>query len=79
MDVSRRDLFKGGAVVMAGLAATGAVTALGGCTSEPNEGKTSSVAWDASYDVVVVGCGFAGMTAAITAAESGATLGSAAR
>lgn len=60
-----------------GMAATGAVASLGavaGCTPAAETESESSAAldWDETYDVVVVGAGFAGMTSAITAAAEGA-------
>lgn len=71
MEVTRRELFKGGTVLAAGLAATAATAALGtvGCTSDqPAEASE----WDEEYDVVVAGAGHGGMTAAVAAAVGGA-------
>lgn len=71
---SRRGFVKG-----AGLALAGAAFGLAGCAA--GDGKTngadasaaqgSGVSWDEEYDVVVVGAGIAGITAAITVAEEG--------
>ena len=76
MDVSRRDLIRGGFAMAAGAA----VTAIAGCkkeeppapTPEP-EGKAERV-WDKTADVVVIGTGAAGMTAAVSAIEAGASV-----
>lgn len=55
--------------------------ALGGSISsaraeEPTESFTyaDTISWDAEYDVVVLGMGFAGMAAAISAADNGASV-----
>lgn len=78
--VSRRQ-FIGGAGI---LAATGALAGLAGCAQQSGgqartEGSekvslsfVDTVAWEAEYDVIVVGWGGAGSVAAITAAEEGA-------
>ncbi len=68
MDVTRRDMLKGAGILAAGLAATGAVTALG-CASESKEEKPEWLpeVWDAEADIVIVGHGGAGAAAAITA------------
>lgn len=72
MDVSRRDMLKGSAVLAAGLAATGAITALG-CSSEtkPAGGSVWPPAWSQEADFVVLGFGAAGAIAALTAADEG--------
>lgn len=72
-NVSRRDFLKG----MATVGAVGAMGALVGCgttpsgTAAPTAGTAfeKSIKWDAEYDVVVLGGGFAGMAAAITASD----------
>jgi len=66
-DVSRRQFLKGAA---AGMAATAAATVLGTGVAEAK--KSTDIKWDAEYDVVVIGYGAAGATAAITAADKGA-------
>ncbi|HBD87269.1 MAG TPA: FAD-binding dehydrogenase [Clostridiales bacterium] len=82
-DISRRSFLKGAAAGALGLATVG----LAGCgnSSEPG-GKAgdgpaadgtllpfeNTVAWDAEYDVVVLGLGLAGGAAAIAAADEGA-------
>lgn len=63
---------------VAGAAAMGAASAAVASFSMASEPAAdaaafeSTVDWDAEYDVVVIGYGFAGATAAITAAEDGA-------
>lgn len=77
MDVSRRDLLKGGAIFGAGIAATAAV-GLYGCAEEAkqasNDGANASVipaAWDYEADIVVLGCGYAGIGAAVAGNDAG--------
>ena len=71
---SRRGFVKGAGLALAGAAAF----SLAGCApgsgnagqgAATNEG--SDISWDEEYDVVVVGAGIAGITAAITVAEEG--------
>lgn len=68
---SRRNFLKGAGAVLAGAAALGVV----GCS--PNTGTSgestdaSNISWDEEYDVVIVGAGIAGLTAAITVADEG--------
>lgn len=79
-EVTRRSFVQGAACMGAGLAAAGA--ALGTSAQQAAAGEVaqgagsfaSSVAWDAEYDVVVVGYGFAGGTTAIAAADAGASV-----
>lgn len=73
---SRRKFLAG-----AGIAAASFVGAagLGACSPAQKAaslegGSPSSVSWDSGFDVVVVGFGCAGSSAAITAAESGASV-----
>ena len=69
MKVTRRNLLKGGAAVMAGLAATAGVAALGCKKEEEPEPKPAWMpeAWDGGEaDFVVLGTGSAGLSAAIT-------------
>lgn len=69
--MSRRAFVAGTAAVGASAAALSNIA----MASEAAEGAAtfeSTVDWDAEYDVVVIGYGFAGATAAITAAEDGA-------
>ena len=70
-DVSRRSFVKtvgmaAGAAGLSGAALAGAEEAAGSFES--------SIAWNGIYDVVVVGMGIAGETAAITAADAGASV-----
>ncbi len=72
MDVTRRDMLKGAGIFAAGLAATGAVSALG-CSTESSPDSTAGVPsydWGDEADVVVVGAGGGGLAAALTAVES---------
>lgn len=63
--VSRRSLIKGSALLALGAAATG----LMGCSSEPKAEAVPGVpeSWDIETDILVLGCGGAGLAAAITA------------
>lgn len=77
--LSRRDFMKGVAGA-AGIAALGTFAGGAGLTalaSEETSGEGSftyadTIAWDAQYDVVVMGMGASGMVAAKTAADNGA-------
>jgi len=72
-DVSRRDFLKstGGAAAIAGMALGGigmaSKNAAAACESLPQK-------WDETYDVVIVGSGFAGLAAAIEAKNAGANV-----
>jgi flavocytochrome c len=72
-DLSRRDFFKtaGGAAAVAGMAvgglAAGAKDAVAAPASMPKK-------WDETYDVVIIGSGFAGLSAAIEAKNAGASV-----
>jgi flavocytochrome c len=72
-DQSRRNFLKstGGAAAMAGLA-------LGGLATAPKEAQAAWDAmpkkWNETYDVVIVGSGFAGLAAAIEAKKTGASV-----
>lgn len=69
-NISRRSFLKGGV-------AMGALAAMGGATiasAEETYTYADTIKWDAQYDVVVLGMGFAGMTAAMTAADNGASV-----
>ena len=63
-NLSRRSFLKGS---LAGALSLGAMSAMG-MTAAAEE---SAIQWDAEYDVVVMGMGFAGTVAAITAADKG--------
>ncbi len=67
--LSRREFIKGAAVAGAAVATTGVLGSLG-TTSAMAAGVPEK--WDKEVDVVVVGTGFAGLAAAITATEAGA-------
>lgn len=69
--LSRRQFITGAGAGALGLAGMG----LAGCSGEQTEVTldfAKTVPWNASYDVVIVGLGGAGATAAITAADAGA-------
>lgn len=69
-NISRRNFLKGGV-------AMGALAAMGGATiASAEEAYTyaDTIKWDAQYDVVALGMGFAGMTAAMYAADAGASV-----
>lgn len=72
--ISRRNMVKGAAA----LAAAGAAAGLGASAASADEaaGQTyaDTIAWDAEYDVVVCGMGFAGMVSAVNAADAGASV-----
>ncbi len=69
MAVKRRDLIRGGASVAAGLAA-------GGLPSGPSSAQAPQppIRWDGEADVVVIGSGASGLSAAIVAREAGSTV-----
>lgn len=70
MQVSRRNFIKAGALTAAGVAS---MAALSGCATEKAEENPSwmPTAWDAEADIIVVGMGFAGLSAGIAAADEG--------
>lgn len=73
--LSRRSFLKGSATLGAGLAALG----LMGCAEQPSDEQgpqafEEGVDWNAEYDVVVLGAGFAGLASAITAAAEGSNV-----
>ena len=69
-NISRRSFLKG-SVAMGALAAMGSAS-----IASANETYTyaDTIKWDAQYDVVVLGMGFAGMNAAMAAADAGASV-----
>jgi hypothetical protein len=69
--LSRRDFVKVGAA--AGLGAA-ALLPPGGAQAQGSAGGAAEVRWDYEYDVVVVGAGCAGLTAAIRARDLGASV-----
>ncbi|MGA8819811.1 MAG: FAD-dependent oxidoreductase, partial [Xanthobacteraceae bacterium] len=66
MTIKRRDLLTGGAGIAAGMAAAG--------LSGPAQGQTNAIKWDREADVVVIGSGASGTTAAIVAREGGSSV-----
>ncbi|MGL4222710.1 MAG: FAD-dependent oxidoreductase, partial [Shewanella sp.] len=67
INAGRRQLLKGGMVMAAGLGASMALPATASCASAP-------VNFDEIVDVLVVGSGFAGMSAALQAREAGVSV-----
>ena len=74
-DLSRRNFLRGSALAAAGLAVAG----MAGCSSNPEEPLADAgingnlpESWDVETDVVVVGLGAAGLSAAIAAKMNGA-------
>jgi flavocytochrome c len=69
-DLTRRNFLKaaGGAAAVAGLAGGGVIL------PARKAGASMPEKWDETYDVIVVGSGFAGLAAAIVAKESGASV-----
>ncbi len=76
---SRRSFLKGAGLGMAGIGAAGlGISGLVGCSSEQKGAESGpftfadTVAWNAEYDVVVIGFGGAGGVSSIYAADAGA-------
>lgn len=69
-NLSRRDFLKGSVAGALGLAATGLVSAP--VLADEAQPFEKSIAWDAEYDVVIIGFGGAGASVAISAADNGA-------
>ena len=67
MATSRRNFIKGAGITLAGATALSIM----GCASGNGNASSSSQKWDGEYDVIVVGVGIAGVTAAITVADEG--------
>lgn len=67
-NVSRRNFLAGAGIAAAGLAAFG----LAGCSPSGNEPAADSGSWDHESDILIVGAGGAGLTAAVVAAKGGA-------
>lgn len=72
-DVSRRNFVKGAALGATALG-LGAGAALADETASGEHTYADTIAWDAEYDVVVLGLGFAGMSSALAAADAGASV-----
>ena len=66
MTIKRRDLLTGGAGIAAGMAAAG--------LSGPAQAQSNAIKWDREADVVVIGSGASGTTAAIVAREGGSSV-----
>lgn len=71
MEFARRDFVKGAALGAATLSVGGIALAE---ETAGNGTFADTVKWDAEYDVVVLGMGFAGMITAFTAADDGASV-----
>ena len=69
-NISRRSFLKG-SVAMGALAAMGSATL---ASADETYTYADTIKWDAQYDVVVLGMGFAGMNAAMAAADAGASV-----
>jgi succinate dehydrogenase/fumarate reductase flavoprotein subunit len=70
--VSRREFLKTAAAVGAGAMSVGALSA---CTSEPATAASGSgITWDQEADIVIIGYGGAGVSAAIQARTAGASV-----
>ena len=70
--VSRRNLIKGAALGAAAMGLTAGASAL--ASEKASSASADAPAWDAEYDVVVLGLGGAGANAAVAAYEEGATV-----
>ena len=72
--ISRRNLIKG--ATLAGAAGAMAFSAAVAVADEASDSYTfaDTVKWDAEYDVVVLGMGFAGLVSAMEAADNGAAV-----
>lgn len=68
--IARRNFVKGAALASAASVAAGSV--LASSQALASEAPAAEIAWDGEYDVVVMGLGFSGMSAATTAADEGA-------
>lgn len=68
-NISRRDFMKGTVASALGLAASGLLKSE---TAKAEDSYENTITWNGLYDVVIIGEGFAGQSAAITAADAGA-------
>ena len=68
MATSRRNFIKGAGITLAGATA---LSIMGCASGNSSSTSSSSQKWDGEYDVIVVGAGIAGVTAAITVADEG--------
>ncbi len=72
-DLSRRSFLKGAGLAMAGAAGV-ATVGLAGCSSASASEEWMPSSWTDEADLIIVGYGGCGSTAAIAAAEAGATV-----
>ena len=74
--VSRRNFLTGAGITAAGLAACGfsACTPTSNKADEPSKAAQDSGSWDSESDILIVGAGGAGLTAAVVAARGGASV-----
>lgn len=72
-NLSRRSFLKGAAMGALGVAGAG-ILGVDAAKAEESVTYADTIAWDGAYDVVVVGYGLAGATAAIFAADQGASV-----
>lgn len=74
--VTRRSFVAAAGMAAAALGATASGALAAPASSAASDGRTyaDTVRWDAEYDVVVLGMGFAGLAAAIAAADAGASV-----
>lgn len=70
LEMTRRNFVAG--TLVAGASATAINNLANAAESDTDNAFENSITWDAEYDVVVIGYGFAGATTAITAADDGA-------
>ncbi len=75
MELSRRNFVTAAAgTVAAGVAATAAAGSVAHADEPAPSAEGDGINWDAEYDVVVMGYGFAGASAALTASEAGVSV-----
>lgn len=74
--VSRRNFLTGAGITAAGLAAFSfsACTPTSNKADEPSKAAQDSGSWDSESDILIVGAGGAGLTAAVVAARGGASV-----
>ena len=76
-EVTRRNFVKGAALGAAAMGLTAGATSALAAEAAAGDGSytfADTVKWDAQYDVVVLGMGFAGMISAMEAADAGASV-----
>ncbi|MDR0347537.1 MAG: FAD-dependent oxidoreductase [Coriobacteriales bacterium] len=72
--LSRRGFVQGALTGGAALLATGALVACSNNSPSENTNTGDERVWDRTFDVVVVGTGFAGLASAVTAADKGSSV-----